>query len=226
MKQGKPIAQRKTDEAKALGYTRGEEIFNAVTHGVGALLSAAGCALLVVFAAIRHDAWAVVSAAIYGATLILLYLTSTLYHSFTGQRSKSTLRILDHCVIFLLIAGTYTPYVLVTLRSTVGWWVFSVVWGTAILGIVLNAINMRRFRVFSMICYLAMGWVILIAIKPLMAALAPGGVILLISGGVMYTAGIIFYAMKRFRYMHSIWHLFVLAGSILHFLSVLLYVVM
>lgn len=214
-----------TDPKNAL-YTRGEEIFNAVSHGIGTLLSAAGCALLVVFAAIRQDVWAVVSSAIYGATLILLYLTSTLYHSITGSRSKSTLRIIDHCVIFLLIAGTYTPYVLVTLRSTVGWWIFGIVWGAAIIGIVLNAIDMRRFRVFSMICYITMGWVIILAMNPLTAALAPGGVILLICGGVMYTAGIVFYALKKFRYMHSIWHLFVLAGSILQFLSVLLYVVM
>ncbi|MDD3244229.1 MAG: hemolysin III family protein [Eubacteriales bacterium] len=206
-------------------YTRGEEIFNAVTHGVGALLAAGGCALLITFAAIRQDVWAVVSSAIYGATLIILYVSSTLYHSVTGPKTKAVLRIIDHCVIYLLIAGTYTPYVLVTLRNTVGWWIFGAIWAAAVLGILMNAINMKKFRVLSMICYVVMGWVIILAIKPLTAALATGGVVLLIAGGVLYTGGILFFALKKFRYMHSIWHLFVLGGSILHFLSILLYVI-
>jgi len=216
---------QETQKRTAVAYTRGEEIFNAVSHGVGTLLAAAGCALLVAFAAAKGDAWAVVSAAIYGATLIVLYLTSTLYHSMTGTKTKAVLRIIDHCVIFALIAGTYTPYVLVTLRGVVGWLLFAAVWGTAVVGILLNAINMRRFRKVSMVCYVVSGWIILVALKPLLAALAPAGVVLLVAGGVVYTVGIAFFSLKKVRYMHSVWHLCVLAGSVLQFLSVLLYVV-
>lgn len=205
-------------------YTRGEEIFNAVTHGVGTLLSIAALVVGVVFAALYGDAWCVVSAAVYGATLIILYCMSTLYHAITNPTAKKVLRVFDHCSIFFLIAGTYTPYTLVTLRGPWGWSLFGVVWGAAILGIVLNAISIERFKKFSIVCYVAMGWVVILAVNPLLQALPMPGFWLLIGGGVVYTLGIIFYRLKNVRYAHSIWHLFVLGGSVLHFFSVLLYV--
>lgn len=212
-------------DAHTVNYTRGEEIFNAVSHGAGVLFAAAGCALVITFAALKRDPWSIVSCAIYGAALICLYLSSTLYHAASTPKYKAVLRILDHCAIYVLIAGTYTPYVLVTLRGPIGWGIFAFIWAAAIMGVLMDSINMRKFRVFTKICYVAMGWAIIFAIKPLMDSLALGGIVLLISGGLMYTGGIVFFAMKRIKYMHSIWHLFVLAGSILHFLSVLLYVI-
>ncbi|MGI6200600.1 MAG: PAQR family membrane homeostasis protein TrhA [Christensenellales bacterium] len=205
-------------------YTRGEEIFNAVSHGVGTLLSIAALVVGVVFAALYGDAWRVVSAAIYGATLIILYCMSTLYHAITNPTAKKVFRVFDHCSIFFLIAGTYTPYTLVTLRGPWGWSLFAVVWAAAILGTVLNAISIERFKKFSIVCYVAMGWVVILAVNPLLQALPMPGFWLLIGGGVVYTLGIIFYKLKNLRYAHSIWHLFVLGGSALHFFSILLYV--
>lgn len=208
-------------------YTLGEEIVNSVSHGLGAALSAAGTAILIVFAAWQHNVWAIVSCAIYGASLFLLYMSSTLYHSFQQPRVKALFRIFDHCTIFLLIAGTYTPFTLVTLRSydpVLGWSLFGVVWAAAVLGIVLNSVDLERFKIFSMVCYVAMGWVIVVAMKPLLATLPAGGIWLLLAGGLAYTVGITFFVI-RVRYMHSIWHFFVLAGSVLHFLSILLYVI-
>lgn len=206
-------------------YSLGEEIFNAVSHGAGALLSIAGCVILIVFSAIWSDAYAVVSSAIYGASLIMLYTMSTLYHSITNIKAKKVFRILDHSTIFFLIAGTYTPYTLVTLRGPLGWTIFGIIWGTAAFGIVLNAISIERFRKVSMICYILMGWAIIAAAKPLYQSLSKGGLILLVAGGILYTVGIIFYALKKYKYMHSIWHLFVIGGSILHYFSILLYVI-
>ncbi len=208
-------------------YTLGEEIVNSVSHGLGAALAAAATALMVTLSAWHHNVWAIVSCAIYGATMFILYTSSTLYHSFQSPRVKALFRIFDHCTIYLLIAGTYTPYTLVTLREyspTVGWTLFIVVWAAAVLGIVLTAIDLERFKIFSMVCYIAMGWAVLFAIRPLMACLDPAGLWLLLAGGLAYTVGITFFVI-RIRYMHSIWHFFVLAGSILHFLSVFLYVI-
>ncbi len=208
-------------------YTLGEEIVNSVSHGLGAALAAAGTALLMVFSAWHHNVWAIVSCAVYGATLLILYTSSTLYHSFQSPRLKALFRVFDHCTIYLLIAGTYTPYTLVTLRQynpVLGWTLFALVWTAAAVGIVLTAVDLERFKVFSMICYISMGWVIVFAMRPLIACLAPAGLWLLLAGGIAYTAGILFFAINV-RYMHSIWHFFVLAGSVLHFLSVLLYVV-
>ena len=192
-------------------YTLGEEIFSSITHGIGALLGVRG--LSIVFAALYGDAMGVVSASIYGATMVIMYTMSTLYHALTHKIAKKVFRIFDHCSIFLLIAGTYTPYTLVTLRGPIGWVLFGIVWATAILGIVFNSINMEKFKKFSMASYILSGWVIIFAMKPLVENLKMGGIILLIAGGVLYTLGILFYAS---RYLASIWHLFVLAGSICH----------
>ena len=208
-------------------YTLGEGIVNSVSHGLGAALAAAGTAILIVYAAWHHNVWAIVSCAVYGASLFLLYMSSTLYHSFQQPSVKALFRIFDHCTIFLLIAGTYTPITLVTLRGSnpaLGWTLFGVVWAAAVVGIVLTAIDLERFKLFSMICYVAMGWVIVVAIRPLMAVLPVGGLWLLVSGGLAYTVGITFFVI-HVRYMHSIWHFFVLAGSVLHFLAILLYVI-
>jgi len=160
----------------------------------------------------------------YGISLILLYTMSMTYHIVRNETAKRILRIFDHCSIFILIAGTYTPYLMGPLRSTLGWTIFGIIWGVTIFGIILNAINLEKFRILSLICYVLMGWGIVLSIKPLAENLAPGGLWLLVAGGIVYTVGIIFYVMKKYRYMHSVWHLFVLAGSILHYLSILLYV--
>lgn len=210
-------------------YTLKEEVFNSVTHGAGVLFAVAALALGVVFAVLYNDVWCVVSVAIYGATLTLLYLMSTIYHALKMNKAKRVFRILDHCCIFLLIAGTYTPFTLVTLRKegAWGWVLFGVVWGAAVIGIVLNSIDLHKFRVVSMICYIAMGWAIIFAVKPMLSAFSSKrGLLLLLLGGVFYTVGAVIYGFgKRVKYMHSVWHLFVLAGSILHFFCILFYVV-
>ncbi len=207
-------------------YTLGEELVNAITHGLGTIFSVAATTLMVTASALQQD-WVKLGASIvYGLSLILLYLMSTLYHAIRSVRVKEVLRVFDHCSIFLLIAGTYTPYTLVTLRGPVGWGLFIWIWAAAALGITLNIISIQRFRLFSMICYVAMGWSIMVTVRPLMAAIPAQGLWLLIWGGVAYTGGIVFYALKRRRYFHGIWHLFVLAGSVLHFLSIFRYVIL
>ena len=206
-------------------YTRGEEIANSVSHGVSAWLFTAAIAVMIVFAALSGSATKVVAASIYGATLILLYIMSTLYHSFTNERVKAVFRVFDHCSIFLLIAGTYTPFTLITLAGTLGWWIFGVVWGVAILGITLNAISIERFKVFSIICYVAMGWAVLFAARPVAEGLTPPGMWLLIAGGLCYTVGLVFYGLRR-RFAHSIWHLFVLGGSVVHYICIFRYCIL
>lgn len=206
-------------------YTLGEEIFNAVSHGTGGLLSIAGTVILIVFAAIYSDAWAVVSACIYGASLIILYTMSTLYHAITNVKAKSFFRIMDHNTIFFLIAGTYTPLTLVCLRGVTGWILFGVVWGAAALGIVLNSIDLERFRKPSVVCYILMGWVVIFAIRPLTESIPQTSLVFLFIGGVFYTLGIIFYAIKKVRYFHSVWHLFTIAGSIFHYFCILLAII-
>ena len=201
-------------------YTLGEEIFNSVTHGVGSLLSIAGTVVLIVFSAINSDAFAVVSSAVYGASLIILYTMSTLYHSITNEKAKKFFRIMDHNTIFFLIAGTYTPYTLAVLRSPLGWVLFGVVWGAAAIGIVLNSIDLEKFSKISVVCYIAMGWVIIIAVKPLMSSMPFISFALLVAGGVFYTKGVIFYAIKKVKYFHSVWHIFTVIGSALHYFSV------
>ncbi|MBQ8905915.1 MAG: hemolysin III family protein [Ruminococcus sp.] len=203
-------------------YTTGEEVFNSVTHGVGALLAIAGCVILIVRAVLFADAITVVSSAIYGGSLIMLYTMSTLYHAIQPEGAKKVFRIFDHGTIYLLIAGTYTPFTLSCLRGALGWTLFGIIWGCAILGIVLTSVNLRKFQLFSTICYVAMGWAVIFAIKPLWEKIDTLPLIFLVIGGVLYTGGIIFYLMKESRYMHSIWHLFVVGGSIFHYFSVLL----
>jgi hemolysin III len=215
--------QQSTDITKR--YTLGEEIFNSVTHGVGGLLSIAGTAVLIVFAAIYSDAWGVVSCAIYGASLIILYTMSTLYHAITNRRAKTFFRIMDHNTIFFLIAGTYTPITLVALRGALGWVLFGVVWGAAVIGIVLNSIDLEKFRKPSVVCYIAMGWVVLFAIKPMIENVTPLSLWFLLIGGICYTAGIAFYAAKSHKYFHSIWHIFTVAGSVFHYFSILIMII-
>ena len=203
-------------------YTLGEEIFNSVSHGAGSLLSIAGTIILIIFSVIYANTWAVVSSCIYGASLIILYTMSTLYHAITNEKAKKFFRIMDHNTIFFLIAGTYTPLTLFCLNGWLGWTLFGIVWGAAIIGIVLNSIDLERFRKPSVVCYILMGWVIILAIKPLMESIPQISLIFLLPGGVFYTVGVIFYAIKKIKYFHSIWHLFTIAGSIFHYFSILL----
>lgn len=202
---------------------RGER-FNGYSHLAGAALALAGATVLIVLGALRADPWKTVSFSVYGATLILLYGVSTLYHSTRG-RTKEVFRKLDHCAIYLLIAGTYTPFTLVSLRGPWGWSIFGVVWGMALLGVVQEFILGKGARLLSLAIYVTMGWVALVAVVPLIDALGPGGFAWVAAGGVVYTAGIVFYLFdERFRHWHGIWHLFVVAGSVVHYLAILLYV--
>lgn len=206
-------------------YTLGEEIFNAVSHGAGSLLSIGGTVVLIIFAAIYSNAWGVVGSAIYGASLIILYTMSTLYHAITNPKAKAFFRIMDHNTIFFLIAGTYTPITLVPLRGAVGWVLFGVVWAAAIVGIVLNSIDLERFKKPSMICYIAMGWVVMVAVKPMLEEVNRMSLIFLLLGGFFYTVGIIFYNHKEKKYFHSVWHLFTVGGSVFHYFSVLMIII-
>lgn len=201
--------------------TKGEEIANAITHGLGTLLAIAALVLLIVFAALYGNAWHVVSFSVFGATLVLLYSASTLYHSLIGPRVKVLFRKFDHMSIYLLIAGTYTPFCLTVLRGWIGWTLFGVVWGCALLGVVLKAFYTGKNERLSTILYVMMGWVALIAIKPLFDSVSLTTFILLIGGGICYTLGTLFFVKDTIRYFHSLWHLFVLGGSILHFFAVL-----
>jgi hemolysin III len=200
--------------------TLGEEIANSVTHGVGLLLSLAAFAFLVVTAAATGDPWRVTAASVYGATLILLYATSTLYHALPGRRVKAVFQRFDHAAIYLLIAGTYTPFVLVPLRGAWGWSLFAVVWGFAVLGVALKSIFGIRLAVLSTVVYVVMGWLVVVAAGPLAARLPSAGLQWLVAGGVLYTLGVAFFAWDRIRYLHAVWHLFVLAGSAAHFCAV------
>jgi hemolysin III len=201
------------------------ERLNGVTHLLGAVAAAAGLVVLVVLAARQGDVWKLVSFSIYGASLMLLYLFSTLYHSTRG-RAKPILAKLDHAAIYLLIAGSYTPFTLVTLRGVWGWTLFGLIWGLAVLGIAVDSLHKNNARrILPITIYIVMGWLVLIAFKPLFAALPHAGVLWLVAGGLFYSLGIVFYALdKKLRHAHGIWHLFVLAGSISHYLTVLLYV--
>ena len=205
-------------------YTPLEEILHSASHGLGLLLSIAGLILLVDLALVRGDARLVTACGVFGVTLILLYLASTLYHGIRDPKAKQVLRMLDHSAIYLLIAGTYTPFTLVSLGGTQGWILFGVVWALAILGVVLKVFAMGRLRWLSMVLYLGMGWLVVVALEPMVAAVGSAGMWLLFLGGMAYTSGLIFYALRR-PYCHAIWHGFVLAGSILHFFAVLLYVI-
>ncbi|HMG33075.1 MAG TPA: hemolysin III family protein [Blastocatellia bacterium] len=201
-----------------------EELANAVTHGFGLALSLAGFAVLLVLAIVRGGPWHIASCTVYGATLVILYLASTLYHSSRSPRLKHILRVVDHSAIYLLIAGTYTPFTLVNLRGFWGWTLFGLVWSCCVAGVVLKTFFINRLPVVSTLLYVAMGWVCVIAIKPLVSAIPAGGLAWLLSGGLLYTIGVIFFASRRLRFNHAIWHLFVLAGSICHYMAVVFYV--
>lgn len=205
-------------------YSLGEEIAHAITHGVGAALSIAGLILVVVRAAEHGDPWRITSFAIYGATLFLLYLSSTLYHAIPNPRAKHVFKVLDHVSIYLLIAGTYTPFFLVSLRETIGLWLFVAVWSIVIAGIVLKVFAIHRFERLSLVAYLAMGWLCMLAYRDMVASIPHMGLMLLLVGGVFYSGGVIFYVWERLPYNHAIWHLFVLGGSITHFFALLFYV--
>ena len=206
-------------------YTLGEELMNSISHGVGALLGIAALVLCVVRAAPTGDPYRIVSGAIFGFTVLILYLMSCLYHALKVNKAKRVFRVIDHCTIFLLIAGTYTPYTLVSLRDSLGWWVFGVIWATAIVGIVLNAVSLKKFSRISVALYLIMGWMIIIAYQPMVQAIPRGGMQLLVWGGVAYTLGAILYGIgSRRKYFHSIFHFFCIIGTVLHFFSIYLYV--
>ena len=206
-------------------YTLGEEIANSVTHGIGALLAVAACVLLIVTSSFTGDPYKIVSCSIYGASLIIMFAMSTLYHALTNETAKFVFRIFDHTSIFILIAGTYTPIALNTLRGPLGWTIFGIEWAVTIVGVVLNSVSIERFKKFSLIAYIAGGWCIVLAAVPFIKAIEPGGIWFILSGGLAYTIGIIFYKMKSLKYMHSLWHLFVLAGAILQYFCIQLYVV-
>lgn len=206
-------------------YSLGEEIANAVTHGLGVVLAIAGLAVMTAFAALYGDAWHITACAIFGASLILCYATSTLYHSIQIEKVRRVLRTLDHSAIFLLIAGTYTPFMLVSLRGPWGWSLLVAIWALALAGIALRLLLRGRLHGLVVALYVLMGWVVVVALEPMLERVATGGLVLLAAGGLAYTGGVAFYKWRRLPYHHAIWHGFVLAGSTLHYFAVLLYVI-
>ncbi|HEV2147625.1 MAG TPA: hemolysin III family protein [Longimicrobiaceae bacterium] len=198
-----------------------EEVASALTHGLGVVASAAGGAVLVTLAALYGDAWQVVGASVFCGSLVLLYTASTLYHAVRHRIARARLQVFDHCAIYVLIAGTYTPFTLGVLRGAWGWSLFGVVWGLAAAGVVFKLFCTGRFRRLSTFIYLAMGWLVVVATGPMLRALEPSTVLWLVAGGLTYTAGTYFYLNRRIRYSHAIWHLFVLGGSVCHFVAVL-----
>lgn len=202
------------------------EILNSLTHGAGVLLSIAGLVLLVVFASIRDpDAWKIVSFSVYGFSLIMMFTASTLYHSFRNKRTKHFLNLFDHASIYVLIAGTYTPFTLVSMRGPWGWSIFGVIWGLALAGVIFKLFFYNeKLRLLSVIIYMFMGWIIIIALGPLVRNVPAGGLYWLLAGGISYSAGVFFYIRKKNRFNHVIWHLFVLGGSISHFFAIFYYV--
>ena len=223
------MSRTRLNDRNLPSYTKGEEIFNMVSHICGGALGITATTLCVIFSAIHKNAYAVVSSAIFGFTMILLYTMSSIYHGLRPNKAKKVFQVIDHCSIYLLIAGTYTPFSLCTLReykTWLGWTVFGIIWGLALLGIILNAIDLRSFRVISMILYLGMGWCVIFTVKIIIQALGTGGFILLLSGGIAYTVGSILYGLgRKHRYMHSVFHLFVVAGSVLQFICIVFYVI-
>lgn len=201
-----------------------EERLNAVTHGIGTVLALGGLVVLIMSSYLYGSIWHVVSFSVYGVSLVLLYLASTLYHSFSDERRKYIFKIIDHAAIYLLIAGTYTPFMLVPLHGSLGWSVLGLIWGLALIGIVFQVFFVKRFKIVSTICYILMGWFIVTCINPLVAVLPLAGIWWLIAGGLLYTVGAIFYVARLIPYNHAIWHLFVLGGSAAHFVAILCYV--
>ncbi|KQC12896.1 MAG: hypothetical protein APR63_09985 [Desulfuromonas sp. SDB] len=205
--------------------TLGEEIASSISHGIGAVLSVAALVILVVLAAQRGDPWKIVSFSVYGSALILLYLASTFYHSLTNKIAKNVFFIFDHVFIYVLIAGTYTPITLISMRGTWGWVLFGLIWGMAVLGILFKIFLLGKLKILSVVFYIAMGWLVIIALRPMLEMIPTKMTILLFIGGILYTLGIIFYAWKKMPYNHFIWHLFVLTGSLTHFFGFLFFVI-
>lgn len=204
-------------------FGKGEEIANAITHGIGALLSIAALVLLIVFSSIHGNAWHVVTFTIYGSTMVIMYMASTLCHSLPEGKAKYVFEVIDHSSIYFFIAGTYTPYLLVVIKGPLGWTLFGIVWALAVGGTVFKSFFVRKFLFTSTALYIVMGWLVVLVWEPLVTTLHPTGVLFLFIGGVLYTVGAIFYVW-RFKFHHAIWHLFVIAGSAFHFFSVLFYV--
>jgi hemolysin III len=202
----------------------GDILANAITHGIGAILAVAGAVYLIV-ASTRGTAWHVVGCTVFATTLVLVYVCSTLYHSLVRTRARHVFQVLDHSAIYLLIAGTYTPFTLVSLRGPVGWTLFGVVWALAVAGVIFKSLAVGRFAVASVLVYLFQGWIVVFAAHPLLQAIGWHGTMWLVAGGLAYTLGVAFFALDRLRYFHATWHVFVLAGSIAHYLAILLYVV-
>ena len=204
-------------------YSLGEEIFHSISHGIGVGLSIAGLTLLLVLAVLYGNPAQIISFTIYGITLIVLYLASTLYHSFQDPQVKQVFKRIDHASIYLLIAGTYTPFLVVAIQGVWGWALLVIIWGLALMGISFKTFFIHRFKKLSVLTYILMGWLCVVALNEMIANIPSGGLIWLAAGGIFYTVGVIFYVMKNVPYTHAIWHLFVLAGSICHFFAVLLY---
>lgn len=213
-----------------MDYSRGEEIANSITHGIGVIFSIVALTLMLVFANLYGNASKIVSVSIYGSTLVILYTASTLYHALIGTRAKKIFKIFDHASIYLLIAGTYTPFTLVVLRQEgyIGWLIFAIVWMIAIVGIVLSTVFIGKFRIFKTLMYIAMGWIIILVLPQLSQIMESNnsikGIYWLFAGGLAYTLGTIFYLFKKIKYFHSVWHLFVLAGTVCHFIAVMFYI--
>ncbi|WP_342599200.1 hemolysin III family protein [Psychrobacillus sp. FSL H8-0483] len=202
-------------------FTKREEIANAIIHGIGALLSVAALVILIVSSVMHGTVWHVVSFTLFGATMVLLYVSSTLVHGFPAGRAKDVFEILDHSSIYFFIAGTYTPLLFLAVKGTLGWTLFGIVWGLAIVGTVFKAYFVKRFLHMSTLMYILMGWLIVFAWNPLVANMSSQGLILLAIGGLLYTVGAVFYVWRGFTYHHAVWHLFVLAASVLHFFAVM-----
>ncbi|TCS79599.1 PAQR family membrane homeostasis protein TrhA [Pectinatus cerevisiiphilus] len=201
-----------------------EEKINAITHGIGTFFAVIALVVLIIEAYINGGPWQMAAAIIYGVSLILLYLASTLYHSFSRKRVKEILKFFDHAAIYILIAGNYTPFTLIPLHGTLGWAIFGVIWGLALVGIVFKIYFVKRFKYFSTLCYLLMGWLAVVMVKPLLAVLPAAAIYWLLAGGISYTIGTIFYLDKKIPYNHAVWHLFVIGGSVSHFITVFKYV--
>lgn len=218
------MGSARNQESRIADHSSYEELANSLTHGVGLALALAGAAVVITLAALRGTAWHIVAVSVYGGTLVGLYTASTLYHALQSPRVKRIFRILDHSSIYLLIAGTYTPFGLVNLRGAWGWTLLGLVWGLSVLGILWKVWFVEHFAVVSTAIYVVMGWLAVIAVKPLYQAVHAGGMAWIAAGGVAYTLGIVFFASKRIRYAHAIWHVFVMAGSVCHYVAVVRYV--
>lgn len=222
------MKRTKIKDRKLPDYTKGEEIFNMVSHIVGGGIGVIATVLCVVFAAMHKNVYGIISGSVFGVMMIVLYTMSSIYHGLRPNTAKKVLQVIDHCSIYLLIAGTYTPFCLCSLRTynpDLGWTVFGIIWGLAALGVILNAIDLRKFRTVSMVLYIGMGWCVIFTVRIIIEVLGTVGFLLLLTGGVSYTVGAIFYGIgAKKRYIHSVFHLFVVLGSILHFLCILLFV--